>query len=337
MRDADLLRCETCPAFPAHDAPNCESAYHRGTNQNAYRGHREIPGMVSEATHVHGRRFLCALAISLSGTLFSNSAAPAQPARSSAANSPSLSSAQVQEPAAVAAWLKRLAGKYRFDGHLEVVFPGYGCAHPEPPPDVAYVPVPGADIPPPNPAVSYCRNISGKGDCVGIGKGPGIQCVLSVGWQDLYEQVTPSAELDDPRGGLYLLPGGVANLSPSVLLFGLDPGNAAINHLLVDQKGLPEGGLGFIAGNTATFKTTCVNAPTLLAGMKPPPRVRRPPEQNPQGPPPPIPNDRSIPNTCERTFRIEGKPDADILNMAIEYKINNDLWSRITMSMKREP
>ena len=53
-----------------------------------------------------------------------------------------------------------------------------------------------------------------------------------------------------------------------MLLFGLDPAQSAIHHLMVDNKGLPEGGPGSNTGNRATFKTTCVNAPILLSTMR---------------------------------------------------------------------
>lgn len=71
------------------------------------------------------------------------------------------------------------------------------------------------------------------------------------------------------RGGFRtgdVVPGAVSYLNPAMALFGLDSRNSAINYLLVDNKGLPEGGLGRNTGNRATFRTRCVNQPGVLGG-----------------------------------------------------------------------
>ncbi len=167
---------------------------------------------------------------------------------------------EVTPPAPMDVWLRRLVGSYRFDGVVEVVYPGYRCL-----PDPSE---PDADVPPPDPSVPYCKPITGKGDCIAVGKGPGVQCMFGMKWDDIYEVVTTS---DVVPAGAYNLPGGVSNMDPAMILFGIDPGKAGIHYLLVDHKGLPEGGLGFITGNRATFRTSCVNGPSLFLAMKPPP------------------------------------------------------------------
>jgi hypothetical protein len=100
-------------------------------------------------------------------------------------------------------------------------------------------------------------------------------------------------------------------------LFGIDPGKAGINYLLVDNKGLPEGGIGFLAGDRATFKAACVNAAILFNSMKPPPR------------------DRESPHVCERILRIDAKPDGKLVFMSFDIEINGDHWTRYEMSLRR--
>jgi hypothetical protein len=214
----------------------------------------------------------------------------------------------VTDPAAIAAWLRRLVGRYRFEGMVQVDYteqgtdPEYGCVDPE------------TGNPRP-----FCKSIQGKGDCVAVGTGPGVQCVLAVEWQDIYEVLYPEDLVPGepaPPVGAFNLPGGVSYLDPAMALFGLDPGKSGINYLLVDNKGLPEGGLGFLAGDRATFKASCVNAAILFNGMKPPPRGREPP------------------HICERTLRIDAKPEGKLVFMTIDIEINGDRWTRYDMSLR---
>jgi hypothetical protein len=212
-------------------------------------------------------------------------------------------------------WLRRLVGKYRFEGLVHVVARG-DCA-PLPPDPAKQDQMSEA---PPEP---YCRSIKGSGDCVAVGKGPGVQCVLNVFWQDMYELVMqksePGAEsVDASPTGNFELPGGVAYLDPSMALYGLDPVNSAISYLVVDNKGMPEGGPGHVSGNRATFKTTCVNAPTLLNAMKP--------EEF---------NDR-MPGSCLRIIHFDAKQDSKVVLVTMDIEINDDVFTRATMTMRRQ-
>jgi hypothetical protein len=123
-------------------------------------------------------------------------------------------------------WLRRLVGSYKLDGSAG----SFGCP-------------------------SACSGVKGKVDCIAIGTGPGVQCILNATWQE-YWTMTGQPQLLD-------------YLDPSMMLLGLDPGRSAINMLLVNDKGLPEGGPGRIKGNTATFYSPCVNTPVYDAsGMR---------------------------------------------------------------------
>jgi hypothetical protein len=180
-------------------------------------------------------------------------------------------------PVEMDAWLRRLVGRFRFEGVIHVL---------------------GTED----------RSIKGVGDCVSIGAGPGVQCVLNVSWLDIYIVNFGGDNLDSPGGGVSTVPGAVSYLNPAMILFGLDPGKAAINHLLVDNKGLPEGGLGTNTGNRATFRTRCVNQPGVVGG-------------------------------CERILRIEAAADARILYIWIDVEMGpkgiDPPVSSIVLSLRR--
>lgn len=186
-------------------------------------------------------------------------------------------------------WLRRLVGTYHVEGQVHVLSMG-DCG--ELPPDPAQQQNPG---PPPPPA---CQTINGMGDCIGIGAGPGVQCIFNVSWIDLYD-------ISFEGGTVDAQPGAVSYLNPAMALFGIDPVKGAINYLLVDNKGLPEGGPGSNSGYFASFTTRCVN--------------------NEVG--------------CLRTIRIEARPDASIvyLRIDIETEASGDPITNIVMSLRRIP
>ena len=168
----------------------------------------------------------------------------------------------VTDPVQLAEWLQRLKGRFRYDGMIQMG-------------DCAQVPsVEGGPPPPPN---DMCQGMSGVSDCVSIGGGPGVQCILNVTWQDIYTT-------DFENGEITALM--VSYLDPAMELYGLDPRRAAVNRMLVDNKGIGEGGLGFIKGNVATFKSPCVNTALSDTGER-----------------------------CFRTVRIEVKPESKLLWM----------------------
>ncbi|MEO8313476.1 MAG: hypothetical protein ABI645_01665 [Pseudomonadota bacterium] len=166
----------------------------------------------------------------------------------------------VTEPAAIAEWLKRLRGRFKYDGMVQVG----DC-----------VMVPSAAGGPPPPPTDNCQGIKGKSDCVGIGDGPGVQCILNVIWQDIfhvnYEDGTVTEVL-------------VSYLDPAMELYGVDPRNSAVTRMMVDNKGRGENGSGFIKGDTAKFKSRCVSTVVSQTAEE-----------------------------CFRIVRIEAKPDARLL------------------------
>jgi hypothetical protein len=236
----------------------------------------------------------------------------------SAAADPRASQTTGQEagpPTPMDVWLRRLVGNFRFEGMVHVVARG-DCA-PLPPDPAKQDQMSEA---PPEP---FCRSIKGTGDCVAIGKSPGVQCVLNVSWKDMFEIVMQKAEADGDRvdtspTGVFELPGGVPYLDPAMALFGLNPGKSQIEYLLVNNKGMPEGGSGSVAGNRATFKTRCVNEATLLAAMKPENFNNR------------------MPDTCQRIIHFDAKPDSKVVLITMDIDINEEVFTRFTMTMRRQ-
>jgi hypothetical protein len=211
-------------------------------------------------------------------------------------------------------WLPRLVGSYSFEGAVEVVYdhPDYVehlCGSLPPKPDEY-------EVLPPTPILPYCSDIKGAGDCIAIGNGPGLQCILNVSWQNFGYL---------PGGNV--LAGGVSYLGPAMELFGMDPGRLMIRHLLVDSKGLPEGGAGVIKGNRATFKTVCVDSPEILEAM--PPLVDSSKQPQP-------PYYHSAWRTCDRIVRIDVAPGSRVVHMSIDINLNGELFTRIEMTMRRK-
>jgi hypothetical protein len=231
----------------------------------------------------------------------------------------------VTEPAQMGEWLRGLAGRYRFEGSVEVRM---RATVPEPPPGEQGEPASLADqilqrirMESGQTDVTEATPVRGMGDCVSIGTGPGVQCVFQVTWDELREEVVSSRT---ERGGIYNLPGGVSNLAPAMAEFGIDPGGGAVRFLLVDSAGLAEGSSGSLAGRTATFRTKCANGPTILAGLRPPP-IRQP-----DSPPPPQP-----PRTCSKTMRIETRPDARVLYFSVDIELDGQRKTTYALAMRR--
>lgn len=213
-------------------------------------------------------------------------------------------------------WLPRLVGKYSFSGAVEVVYdhPDYldhRCGGALPPDPLTSE----SSIPPP-PVTPYCSDVQGNGECIAIGKGPGVQCLLNVVWQNF--GYLPGGDV---------LAGGVSYLSPGVELFGMDPSRQVISHLVVDNKGLPERGAGVIKGNRATFKSACVNAPAVLADMPPLANSSRPAQP---------PYYHYVWRTCDRVVRIDARPDSSVVHMSIDINMNGELFTRMEMTMRRQ-
>jgi hypothetical protein len=117
-------------------------------------------------------------------------------------------------------WLRRLLGQYTIEGYVDLGGTG---------------------------APAEQRAVRGTGVCVGFGVAPGVQCEFNIRWPETRAV-----------GGAEIL-GGVSNLSPAMLLFGLEPDEVGLRYLQVDNRGLAEGSRGGIIGDTAVFRTPCAD------------------------------------------------------------------------------
>jgi hypothetical protein len=208
----------------------------------------------------------------------------------------------VTDPDLIGEWLLRLAGRYRAEGS-------------------SYMPSRTFEF----------RNSQGRMtegefqavfepargvvDCSNIGSGPGIQCILDIGWVPQYEII-----LDPDAGpvGVWNLPGGEPYLDPAMMLVGLDLRTQRLAYLLVDNKGLPEGGSGSVAGDRGTLSAPCVNAPPLFNGMNPAAEF-----------------DGRRPQQCTRIIRIDARPGADVVNVSINIEINEQLVTVTELVLRR--
>lgn len=113
----------------------------------------------------------------------------------------------------MAAWLPRLVGRFKVEG---VVNTGG---------------VEGGE-----------RSATGKVDCIAIGAGSGVQCVLYATWEEAWGQMGEA------------ITAGVPYLGPAATLFGLDPNALRIRYMQLDTDGLVTDGAGLLNGNTLAWK-----------------------------------------------------------------------------------
>lgn len=252
-------------------------------------------------------------------------AAGANP-RFSGAPPPLEAGVPVTDAAELGAWLRQLAGRYRVEGSVEVRMR-------------ATVPESGSESGESQSSAQMIldrirtesgysdemqlETVRGKGDCVGVGNGPGVQCVLQVTWNELQEVVQPSRT---ERGGVFNLPGGKSNLAPSMGLFGLEPGQSTVRYLLVDSAGLAEGAAGNVVGHTATFRTPCANGPAIMAGLRPPP-VRQSGQPAPEPPP----------TSCDKAIRIVAEPESQVVYLLVDIELDGVRKTTYTLTMRRVP
>lgn len=205
----------------------------------------------------------------------------------------------VTDTAQIGAWLQQLAGNYRVEGSVWMLSRFFEFYYQGEKREVEFE--------------QRFESARGAGDCAAVGTGSGMHCIFNISWLDEYETI-----MDPERGpvGVHNLPGGVSYLNPSMLLVGLDPDKQGVTFLLVDNKGLPEGGSGSLAGDRATLRAPCVNAPKLFLAMNPAHKFSyRPPQ------------------TCERIIQIDARPGAKSVLMDISIRLNDELFSMTRLTL----
>lgn len=130
-------------------------------------------------------------------------------------------------------WLRRLVGRFRIEG-------------------VSFVDAQQDQDPTAKPA-------KGMEDCIALGTGAGVQCVINVVWDEDWGTDGQLAEA------------GISSLAPAMIEYGYDPVASRIRTLQVDNQSLAEGAAGVLKGDTVSYRTRCVNT----AAMPPCERLTR--------------------------------------------------------------
>ncbi len=189
--------------------------------------------------------------------------APADPARVQELSEVVVSGERpTRKLADVIPWLRRLLGQYTIEGYVDLGGRG------EP---------------------SELREVRGTGVCVGFGVAPGVQGEFNIRWPETRA-----------LGGGEIL-GGVSNLSPAMMLFGLEPDEIGLRYLQVDNRGLAEGSRGGIIGDSAVFRTPCAD---LIEG-------------------------------CERTMRITTRSDSKLVELQVDTEIFYQVKVRYRFQLTR--
>jgi hypothetical protein len=119
-------------------------------------------------------------------------------------------------------WLPRLVGRFRIEGTLED------------PASYCYRTLRGQVC-----ITGRPQAVPGMADCIAVGSGPGVNCVLSARWYP---------------------PDVVRTMAPGVIQYGLDPNASLIRYLNVSDTGFAEEGAGQLRSNTLHYKRMrCVN------------------------------------------------------------------------------
>jgi hypothetical protein len=98
--------------------------------------------------------------------------------------------------------------------------------------------------------------------------------------------------------------GGVSALDPANILYGFEPDRIGIRYMLVDNKGIAEGALGYLLDEeTLVSRTKCVN----------------------------------MPGNCERVARIIASPDLKQVEMRIDLEVELKRTVSFSFVMHRVP
>jgi hypothetical protein len=96
----------------------------------------------------------------------------------------------------------------------------------------------------------WAQPVVGKADCIAFAEAPGLQCVINVSWPDMWNFKTGRASV-----------GAVSDLTPAMVLAGVNPADESIRFLLVDKRGLGHPSSLVLKGERAVAKVPCVNLP----------------------------------------------------------------------------
>jgi len=144
---------------------------------------------------------------------------------------------RVQAVKNMEAWLRRLTGQFHYKG-LEEIPPAYCFTE--------MVGVRGSMTPKKFCNASKPRDAEGMWDCVNVGTGAGMRCIIG-----------SAAQRRDPTK---------PNMdAPTMILLGIDPDIPAIRFMQLDEDGIASEYLGHISDDEVIFRSVpCVNVPAYL-------------------------------------------------------------------------
>lgn len=120
--------------------------------------------------------------------------------------------ARLQKVTDMHGWLPRLTGRFEIEGVVDFA--------------------PGAETP-----IQY--SASGKADCIAIGEGAGVQCVIYMQWPEEWTS-------DGIPNGLL----GESPFAPALLLYGLNPNAGLVRYNMLDTLGLVADGPAILKNDT---------------------------------------------------------------------------------------
>ncbi len=135
---------------------------------------------------------------------------------------------RVQTADEMVRWLPRLVGRFSYTGavqYFQTLALG-AQAQKEYSPDKTYAA--GNCDETCQASIPNVKNARGKADCVAIGKGAGVQCVINVTWDQEWGGQGSTVE------------GGVSFLGPASILYGVDTSASVIRYLLLTTDALPK-------------------------------------------------------------------------------------------------
>lgn len=145
------------------------------------------------------------------------------------------------------AWMSRMVGRFRYTGVVRFYQTSSPGAETQEFPDRDKTYADGTCDEECFTSIPSLREAKGLGDCIPVGNGAGVHCVVHVLWREEWAQTGMPVD------------GGVTFLGPASTLYGYDPVASRIRYLILNTNGIAESEAGVLNGNTLswTFDTHC--------------------------------------------------------------------------------
>jgi hypothetical protein len=137
-------------------------------------------------------------------------------------------------------------------------------------------------------AIPRERTVSGASKCGAYG--PSVICIVQVTWEEMH-----GSDGED-------VPGGVSTLAPAMVTYAVDMNYLGIQFLHVGSNGMADSGMGYLAGDTLTTTTACVD----------------------------------LPGDCKRISRIEAQPDGKVIRRQTDIEQDEKRLVRYTFVLRRK-